>query len=760
MALWSALAGVVHGKGKRRRAREGARRFRSARPHLEGLETRCLLSYTITDLGSLGGGLSEAMAVNSSGAVAGMSTLASGDQRAVSCINGSLNNLGTLGGTYSTALGINDHNQVVGQSTRSGDAASHAFLYSSGSMHDLGTLGGTNSQANAINLGGQIVGWSNTSGDLSSHAFIYSNGTMTDLGTLGGPNSQADAINNNGQVTGASLDTALNTEAFLYSSGSMTNLGTLGGTYSEGFAINLSGQVVGQSSTSGDANERAFLYSGGTMTSLGTLGGANSKAFAMNDSGTIVGEADVNAYSSDAFIYSGGHMTDLNSLLPAGSGWTLWCATGINNAGQIVGYGIDLQGFEHAFLLSPNTSGASSLSVTGYPSPTTAGTAHSFTVTALDANGNVATDYRGTVHFTSTDTQAVLPANYTFTASDNGVHSFSATLKTAGSKLITATDTVTNSITGSITVTVSPAAASTLRLTGYPSPSTAGTAHNFTVTAKDSYGNVATGYLGTVHFTSTDTQAVLPADYTFAASDHGAHTFSATLKTAGSKSITATDTVTNSITGSRTVNVSPAAASTLRVTGYPSPSTAGTAHNFTVTAKDPYGNVATGYRGTVHFTSTDTQAVLPSDYTFTASDHGAHTFSATLKTAGSESITATDAVTNSITGSRTVLVSPAAAASLQLTGFPSSVTAGTSHSFTVTAFDAYGNVATGYRGTVHFTSSDLLAVLPADYTFTSTDRGVHTFTAILNSVGTQSLTATDTLDGGLVGIELGILVHA
>jgi probable HAF family extracellular repeat protein len=308
----------------------------------------------------------------------------------------------------------------------------------------------------------------------------------------------------------------------------MTRLGTLGGTYSEGFGINLSGQIVGQSTTTGDAYDRAFLYSGGVITSLGTLGGSNSKAYAINDSGTIVGQADVNAYTSDAFIYSGGKMTDLNSLLPAGSGWTLWCATGINNAGQIVGYGLDSQGFEHAFKMAP---AAVSFRVSGYPPTTKAGTSHSFTVTALDSNGNVAIGYRGIVHFTSSDAQAGLPANYTFTAADNGAHTFRAALKTAGTQSLTATDTATGSITGSQSgITVNPAAAATLELTGYPSPTPAGTSHNFSVIAQDAYGNVATGYRGTVHFTSSDTQAVLPADYTFAASDNGAHTFSATLK--------------------------------------------------------------------------------------------------------------------------------------------------------------------------------------------------------------------------------------
>jgi len=49
-----------------------------------------------------------------------------------------------------------------------------------------------------------------------------------------------------------------------------------------------------------------------------------------------------------------------------------------------------------------------------------------------------------------------------------------------------------------------------------------------TVTAKDAYGNVATGYLGTVHFTSTDANAVLPANYKFTAANAGTHTFSVT----------------------------------------------------------------------------------------------------------------------------------------------------------------------------------------------------------------------------------------
>jgi hypothetical protein len=94
------------------------------------------------------------------------------------------------------------------------------------------------------------------------------------------------------------------------------------------------------------------------------------------------------------------------------------------------------------------TSAGGSLTVSGFTSPTVAGTAHNLTVTAHAANGATATGYTGTVHFTSSDSAAVLPANYTFTLADAGSHTFSATLKTLGSRSISATDTSASTITG------------------------------------------------------------------------------------------------------------------------------------------------------------------------------------------------------------------------------------------------------------------------------------------------------------------------
>src|SRR5207249_1544444 len=163
-----------------------------------------------------------------------------------------------------------------------------------------------------------------------------------------------------------------------------------------------------------------------------------------------------------------------------------------------------------------------------------------------DPDGNTTPAYTGTIHFTSSDAQAALPANYMFTAMDNGQHTFSATLKTVNNQFgqsLTARDTGSSMITGSQTgIVVNPAAASSL-------------------------------------------------------------------------SLTARDTGTSTITGSQNgILVSAAAASSLVVSGFPSPTTAGVVGSFTVTAKDPFSNTATGYRGTVHFTSSDAQAILPANY--------------------------------------------------------------------------------------------------------------------------------------------------
>ena len=500
---------------------------------------------------------------------------------------------------------------------------------------------------------------------------------------------------------------------------------------------------------------------------------------------------------------------------------------------------------------------ATHLAVTGAAS-TTAGVAAGVTVTAKDAFDNTATGYTGTVHFTSSDGGATLPGDYTFVGGDAGSHPFSATLTTAGSQSVTATDTVTGSINGSHSITVNAAAAASFDVTSAGGPQTAGGAFNVTVTARDAFGNVATGYTGTVHFTSSDGTATLPADYAFVAGDSGVDTFSVTLKTAGSQTITATQ---GGVTGTTpSITIDPAAVASFTLTGVPATVVSGTPASVTVTAHDAFANTVTAYTGSVHFSSNDPLALLPGDYTFTGGDAGVHTLTNayTLLTTGARTVTATDTISPAVNGTSafitvtpgsasgttstiaagptsiqangtststltvqledvtgndltaggnavalsttsgtigaitdhgdgtytatltsstvagvasisgtvdlapiaigtTVTFTPGPAASFAVTG-PATATAGTAGTYTVTAKDAFGNTATGYTGTVHLTSSDPQAVLPADYTFTGGDAGVHAFSVTLKSAGTRTVTATDTLTGSINGTSAGTAV--
>lgn len=156
------------------------------------------------------------------------------------------------------------------------------------------------------------------------------------------------------------------------------------------------------------------------------------------------------------------------------------------------------------------------------------------------------------------------------------------------------------------------------------------------------------------------------------------------------------------------VTVNPGPTSRLAVTGLAN-AVAGTAQHPTVTAQDAFGNTTPAYRGIVHFTGSgddpafsfgDSGWVVPGNYTFTAGDAGSHAFAATAKTAGAQTLTATDTGTSMITGSQTITISPGPTALLAATfsSLPdSSAIPGQTVrvGIVVTAGDSHANVATG-----------------------------------------------------------------
>jgi len=190
-------------------------------------------------------------------------------------------------------------------------------------------------------------------------------------------------------------------------------------------------------------------------------------------------------------------------------------------------------------------------------------------------------------------------------------------------KVLTATATVA---AGTMTTTTSPAfgitpgAASQLAVTGFPASATAGSAGNITVTAKDTFGNTAASYAGTITFSVgvTDAGKTLPANYTFTTgtgNDNGVHTFSSgvTLTKAvasGGQSITATDTGTGSITGTEGgITVNAGALDHFVISTISSPQTSGTAiAGITITAQDANNNTcdtgANAFTGTVTYGGT------------------------------------------------------------------------------------------------------------------------------------------------------------
>jgi probable HAF family extracellular repeat protein len=318
---------------------------------------------------------SYAYGINQAGHVAGYETNSAGGLHAFLWRNGAMTDLGTLGGAISYAFAVNDSDQVVGTSQTgaldaNGNPIFHAFLWQNGAMKDLGALpGGVDSEGFGINNLGQVVGMAFT-GEVDSYGnrindpFVVQNGVMTDLGVPG----FAWSINDAGQISGTTIDDSGTPVAFRWQGGTTTLLQNAwwidwgGGFYNTyelpagAGPVNASGTVVGSATvqaadpvtmweddgngnlipiyTYHQTNQAAEWLSGGTGLTLLDLPANyySSWATGINTQGDVVGVAD-----SHAVIWrGGGAMSDLTYEVPAG--WTLDGAQAINDAGQIAGH--------------------------------------------------------------------------------------------------------------------------------------------------------------------------------------------------------------------------------------------------------------------------------------------------------------------------------------------------------------------------------------------------------------------------------------
>jgi len=304
--------------------------------------------------------------------------------------------------------------------------------------------------------------------------------------------------------------------------------------------------------------------------------------------------------------------------------------------------------------------------------------------------------------------------------------------------------------------------------------------------ALDASGNIANSYSGTVHFTSNDPLAQLPANYTFTAADQGLHTVHVTFGTIGSETVTATDGV---LTDSYTTPTRTAGLLGFRVLVNNANVVQGTPVEVTVIAttdlsfgqvgRTPVDSPDTAYRGTIHFLYEDLYnngagapvflypnptVTLPADYTFTGADQGVHTFEIVPRASGivyvEDSLSTNDggSVLNfpfSPCVGANIVVSQAPLAQLVLRA-PESPIAGAPFILSVSAENAYGNIVP-YSDSISFSSTDASSLLPDAYQFNAIDSGVHTFTGVvLDTAGPQMITVSDPQTGVAGSVTLNV----
>lgn len=253
-----------------------------------------------TDLGTLGGDFSDAVALSADGSIiVGNSTTSDGKNRAVKWTNGVTSpvDLGTLNNNTSYAKAVSADGMVIVGYAEYAPNVSHAVSWMNGALTptDLGTLGGATSTANVVSANGRVIAGQSETSNGELHAASWTDGALSpsDLGTLGGYYSDVLTLSADGSVlAGVSNNEFGEFRAVSWRAGATTptDLGTLGGYSSDVASISADGSIIVGSSTTTEGNSRAVYWANGATvpTDLGTLGGVSSTAMAMSADGTVV----------------------------------------------------------------------------------------------------------------------------------------------------------------------------------------------------------------------------------------------------------------------------------------------------------------------------------------------------------------------------------------------------------------------------------------------------------------------------------------
>jgi hypothetical protein len=336
--------------------------------------------------------------------------------------------------------------------------------------------------------------------------------------------------------------------------------------------------------------------------------------------------------------------------------------------------------------------------------PVPAGTSFSMTVTAMSGT-STNTAYRGEVDFSSSDAAATLPAPYTYTATDAGVHTFSGIiLDTDGPQTITVTDPGQDVTVTANCVVLGPA--SKVVFTQQPTSAASGSALAPAVTADvedsagdiESIGTAATDSIGIAIGTNPGSSTL--SGTTPKSAVAGVATFSnlSLNKVGTGYTLVATDASRTLPTAtSNAFNITAGAATSLSFTQEPTSTIAGATMlpAVTVTVKDANGNVVPS--SSVSITPQGFGFTSGSTLTGTTNASGVAIFSnLVIDSAGTGyTVSAADGGANATSSSFNVAA--AAAATVTFTQQPTSTSAGATISpgVAATVKDTYGNVVAG-----------------------------------------------------------------
>jgi uncharacterized repeat protein (TIGR02543 family) len=464
-------------------------------------------TYSITDLGTLAGGDTWPQAVNNSRAVVGRADIP-GLGYSHAFLWTAASGLSDLGQWGFWAWDINDQGQMI-VNANTAEGGRHAFVVTtSGVARDLGTFefdstpGIGWSEAFGINNQGQVAGNSyDSQGRMRAYIWTEAGG-MRDLGTLGGAESSANDVSELGTVVGWSQTATWPPHAFLWTEGGgMRDLGTLMGGETTACSVNSSGQVVGDSATSwmNYSPSHAFIWTeAGGLRDLGTLGGARTYAQKINDQGQVVGSSNTPSGAYHAFLWTESTgIIDLNTLMVNGIGWELQNAQGINAGGDIVGGGMAPDGVVHAYLATVNgTNAAPVLSPVGNQA-VNEGQTLTFTLSATDPDtGQVLSYAAGNLPTGASFNPATRTFTWTPASGSAGTYQVTFTVTDNGTPSLSASQTVTITVTTNYTVTTaaSPSAGGTVSLS--PSGGSYASGTQVTLTATPAAGYQFQGWSG------------------------------------------------------------------------------------------------------------------------------------------------------------------------------------------------------------------------------------------------------------------------